>query len=213
MGKLRGALAPLLAALLPAPAAHLPRPGAGGRLRRFLCSPEHREALVHPGGRRRTDLQPPHHAPLRDRAGPPGGPGPAPRAAPARAGQDEELPRDRTADGPREGPAGRPLVDRRHRLLPHVYAREPVRRAALQPGQAGPPRPARPDRPGRPTVAESLAQRAHPPVWASLHGRRARTSRHRGAVDPRSLPDLSGTQIWRTLQAVRTVILSKAKNL
>src|SRR2546426_10708351 len=159
MGKLRGALAPLLAALVPAPAAHLPRPGAGGCLRRFLCSPEHREALVHPGGRRRTDLQPPHHAPLRDRAGPPGGPGPAPGTAPALARQDEELPRDCPADGPRGGPAGRPLVPRRHRLLPHLYAREPVRRAVLQPGEAGPPRSARPDRPGRPAVADRKSTR------------------------------------------------------
>ena len=107
--------------------AQVERPRRGGVLPRRQPRP----ALADPHPRRRDHLQPPHHPPLRARAGS--------RQRRARAGgrergvgrEDRGVPRDRRARRGRRRPPGHALVGRRDRLLPHLRARQRHLGAAL----------------------------------------------------------------------------------
>ena len=94
------------------------------RPRRLRPRDQPRRAGADPGRRRRDDVQPPHHPPLRARAGADRGDRRA--RGPARGVEraDEGVPRRRRPERRRRRPPGRPLVGRRARLLPDLRARQ-----------------------------------------------------------------------------------------
>ena len=108
------------------------------RRRRLLPRGQLRPALADPRRRRRDDLQPPHHPALRARAGADRGHARGRRPA-GGVGRGHAPPARRRRAGRRPGrAAGRALGRRAVRLLPHVHAREPDRRPAVDARERGP---------------------------------------------------------------------------
>ena len=161
---------------LPGPPAAEAAPALPRPARRRLARPartfgQSRPALADPDRGRRGHLQPAHPDPLRAGAGDLRRQAGAVRAA---GGLERALPRLPRPRRPRRRPrraAGRALVGRGLRLLPHLQPRQRDRRAALGGGGAGPARPGRPDRRRRAGRARRVAARSGPPPRAQALAR------------------------------------------
>ena len=124
VGEHRRPQPPLLEPLLSLVPGGVPRSRRRRRPGALLPRDQPRQAVVHPGRRRRGDVQPAHHPPLRAGAG-----DPVRRDRPEGAAGDLErplrgVPRHPGAERHARRAPGRALVGRQLRLLPHLLARE-----------------------------------------------------------------------------------------
>ncbi len=155
----------LLARRLRRPAGGVARHAAGRATGRLRGGHQRRPALPHPHRRRRADVQPARHRPLRARAGAAGG-----TAGGARPGRGVACglrrdPRRRGGERPRRRAARRPLVlARDRRRVPGLHDRQRAQRAVLRGRVPSAPRDPGRDRgrPVRDVVRLDARERASP---------------------------------------------------
>ena len=102
----------------------------------LLFRHQRRAALADSRRGRRGDLQPAHHDSLRAGAGADLGRTPRRRSAGGLERKVRAVSRHQIADRCRRRAAGRPLERRADRLLPHLFARQPLRGPALRTGRS-----------------------------------------------------------------------------
>ena len=107
----------------------------------------------------------------------------------------EELVGIPVPNGRARRPAGRALVGRGIRLLPHVPARHRALRPDLGEGTRGAPRRRGADPPGRVPASARVAPREHLRPREQVHARRDRGTRRRRADRPAAVPRLPARQV------------------